>query len=212
MGVELGSGKGANFSASVKWHLYEPFYVLRSQHTAVSKRVVVSKKISATCLFVLPVLKNENTFFPLLVLDYCICLFVSLLWCFRQPVTCVESKTKKELQKEFDRALSIEVAAVNPFHLGNMKKGAGWKEVADKLTDHLGQPVTERRVQERSGEDRQHVKSVQKERHYPKSKVSVICFLVNIQDYVIYILIVYLNCDQNIYKTSCKVSNCTYYL
>ena len=42
------------------------------------------------------------------------------------------------------------MAAVNPFHLGNMKKGAGWKEVADKVTDHLGQPVTERRVRERT--------------------------------------------------------------
>ena len=62
----------------------------------------------------------------------------------------MDSKTKKELQKEFDRALLIKVAAVNPFHLGNMKKGSGWKEVADKLADHLGQPVTERRVRERT--------------------------------------------------------------
>ncbi|KAK7473589.1 hypothetical protein BaRGS_00035136 [Batillaria attramentaria] len=37
----------------------------------------------------------------------------------------MESKTKKDVQKEFDRALLIEVAAINPFHLGNMKKGSG---------------------------------------------------------------------------------------
>ncbi|KAK7495411.1 hypothetical protein BaRGS_00013350, partial [Batillaria attramentaria] len=55
----------------------------------------------------------------------------------------MESKTKKDVQKEFDRALLIEVAAINPFHLGNMKKGSGWREVADKLADHLGQPERE---------------------------------------------------------------------
>ena len=58
MGVELGGGKGADFSAGVKWHLYEPFYVLQSQDAALSKRVVVSKNISATLSFCAPSLKE----------------------------------------------------------------------------------------------------------------------------------------------------------
>ena len=62
----------------------------------------------------------------------------------------MSTKTKKDFQKEFDRALMVEVAATNPFHLGNLRKGAGWREVAEKLTDHLGQPVTDRRVRERT--------------------------------------------------------------